>query len=194
MIAGKFDQGLDDTLEEFIAAESVLVQVVVDFLDVPVFPKVHDAVDAVDYRNCFPCGGFVAHILRLPLVPGLELDLPAASRVIGGFGVPVGFGIIIGITRRPIAETGMGEHIPGPFEFRVSQTARRSIEDASPNGGVFHLEIIAVEEVVSGHVIKAIGGNHICGVPPIEDLPDDVFDYHAPNVDKKLGDTQGRVR
>ena len=43
-------------------------------------------------------------------------------------------------------------------EVGIGQVARDSVEDAGPGRGVVHAEVVAVEDVVSGHVVEAAGG------------------------------------
>ena len=64
---GQFNQRLNQAAEQLVAAEAVVVEVLIDFMDIACSPEVHEPVNAVDQRDGLAAGRIIAHVLAFTL-------------------------------------------------------------------------------------------------------------------------------
>ena len=75
----QFDQGLEQLVEERIAAQPLRFEIFIYLDHVAHLPQVHQPVDLVDQRHRSPTRRFIAQALARALTPGFELHLATSA-------------------------------------------------------------------------------------------------------------------
>src|SRR6266567_5327533 len=164
-------------MKESIVPQAAHIQVFIDFRYIASPPQVHQAMDLVDQRWRWGAGCIVPQTGAFTLRPWLQLHSAAGAflRLFISILVTLLDICLTASTRQEIVARG---------ESGIGEATGDSVEDAWPNGRTLYAKVIAMQQVVGGHIVQSA---HRVHTAVVRKHPPDYKVYHyAPHMAQEL--------
>src|SRR6266849_9447667 len=129
------------------------IQVFIDFRYIASPPQVHQTMDLVDQRWRWGAGCIIPQTGAFTLIPWLQLH-SAAGPFLYLFISILTRSILVALLDGRLAASTRQEII-ACSESGIGEAAGDSVKDAGSYGRALHTEVVAVQQIVGGHIIHA---------------------------------------